>query len=129
MVCNEQEAGILFSDDFSGMDPQELSRSILWHIRHAQIPRMVVTLGERGAVYAQMPGVSGYCPAQNVHVIDTTGAGDAFFSGIAIGLTYHKSLAEACQIGTRLATAVIMTRENVTPRFLPEEFGLDVNQT
>ena len=40
--------------------------------------------------------------------------------------TYGKTLGEACQIGTRLAASVICTGENVCPRFLPGEFGLDV---
>ena len=65
-------------------------------------------------------------PAKRVAVRDTTGAGDAFFAGVSIGLTYNRSLEEACNIGTRLATAVICTSENVCPRFLPSEFGLDV---
>ena len=33
--------------------------------------------------------------------------------------------AEACEIGTRLAASVICTSENVCPRFLPSEFGID----
>ena len=37
-----------------------------------------------------------------------------------------KTLGEACQIGTRLAASVICTSENVCPRFLPGEFGLDI---
>ena len=60
-------------------------------------------------------------------VKDTTGAGDAFFAGITIGLTYGKSLLEACEIGTRLAASVICTSENVCPRFLPSEFGLEMD--
>ena len=59
-----------------------------------------------------------------VDVIDTTGCGDSFFAGTAAGLTYGKSLREACEIGTRLASAVIATKENVCPHFEPEEFGL-----
>ena len=66
-------------------------------------------------------------PAWKVDVIDTTGCGDAFFAGVAIGLTYGKTLEEACCIGTRLAASVIATRENVCPRFLPSEFGLDID--
>ena len=69
------------------------------------------------------------CPPQKVDVIDTTGAGDGFFSGVAIGLTYGKSLEEACRIGTRLAASVISTRESVCPRFLPQEFDLELPQT
>ena len=45
--------------------------------------------------------------------------------GVAIGLTYGKTMAEACEIGTRLAASVICTSENVCPRFLPSEFGID----
>ena len=36
-----------------------------------------------------------------------------------------KTLAEACEIGSHLAASVIVTSENVCPRFLPEEFGLE----
>ena len=85
---------------------------------------MVVTMGENGAVYAALDGESGIVPPQRVGVQDTTGAGDAFFAGVAVGLTYGKKLAEACEIGTRLAASVITTKQNVCPRFLPEEFGI-----
>ena len=37
-----------------------------------------------------------------------------------------KSLQEACDIGTRLAASVVCTLENTCPRFLPEEFGLEL---
>ena len=60
------------------------------------------------------------------YIQGTTGAGDAFCAGAAIGLTYGKNLAEACQIGAHLAASVIVTSENVCPRFLPGELGLDV---
>ena len=90
---------------------------------------MVVTMGEQGAVYARANGESGMVPAKKVDVIDTTGAGDAFFAGTVIGLTYGKTLAEACEIGSRLAASVICISENVCPRFRPQEFGLDVPVT
>ncbi len=124
IVCNEQEAGILFSVNYEDMTPEELQEDLSLRIAHAQIPRMIVTLGSRGAVYAALGADSGVCPAIETEVIDTTGAGDAFFAGAAIGLTYGKTLKESCQIGTRLAASVIATKENVCPRFLPEEFGL-----
>ena len=80
-------------------------------------------MGALGAVYVEGEH-AGVCQPQKVDVIDTTGAGDAFFAGIAIGLTYGKSLKEACGIGTRLASSVIATKESVCPRFRPEEFDL-----
>lgn len=125
-VCNEQEAGILFVCDFSGLTPEELSEELSRRVVSARIPSMVVTMGSRGAVYADMNGGKGVYPARKVKVRDTTGAGDAFCAGVAIGLTYGKTMREAVEIGTRLASSVITVSENVCPRFLPQELGLDI---
>jgi len=125
-VCNLEEAGILFVSDFSNLSPEELRPILAEKIVQAQFPAVVVTMGSRGAVWADMQGNSGIQPADSVKVRDTTGAGDAFCSGVAIGLTYGKTMAEAVEIGTRLAASVITVSENVCPRFQPEEFGLDV---
>ena len=125
-VCNQQEAGILFSEDYDEATPEEMRRALVDKIKQARIRSMVVTLGPNGSVFADATGASGICPAQRVGVVDTTGAGDSFFAGVTIGLTYGKSLAEACVIGTRLAASVVATHENVCPRFLPAEFGIAV---
>ena len=125
-VCNVQEAGILFAAEFEQLGPEELCAELVERLKSARIPSLVVTMGSRGAVYADMEGNSGYCPPYSVRVRDTTGAGDAFCAGIAIGLTYGKSMAEACEIGARLASSVITVSENTCPRFLPQELGLDV---
>ena len=93
----------------------------------AKIPSMVVTMGGDGAVFADMQGNKGICPARNVAVKDTTGAGDAFCAGVSIGLTYGKDLAGAVEIGTLLAASVITSSENVCPRFQPGELGLQVD--
>jgi pseudouridine kinase len=126
-VCNIQEAGILFSDDYSHLVPAEMAAVLSQKISQAQIPSMIVTMGGDGAVYADCNGTYGHCPARKVAVNDTTGAGDSFCAGVAIGLTYGKTLAEACQIGAQLAASVIVTSENVCPRFLPRELGLDID--
>ena len=122
-VCNRQEAGVLFSVEFSGENPEALARQLSELVTGAEIPAMIVTLGADGAVWADRNGRFGVCPAQQVPVADTTGAGDAFFAGVAAGLTYGKDLAEACAIGVRLASSVICSLENTCPRFLPSEFG------
>lgn len=128
-ICNRQEAGILFSDDYTDKTNEEMQQILAEKVHRAQIPAMIITLGADGAVYADMHGDSGYCPARNVTVRDTTGAGDSFCAGAAVGLTYGKTLKEACEIGSFLAAAVIMTMENVCPRFLPRELGIDVDVT
>ena len=124
VICNQQEAGILFLDDYEGKSPEEMRDILAQRISFARIPSMVVTMGAEGAVYASAQGETGICPARKVQVKDTTGAGDAFCAGVAIGMTYGKTMAESVEIGTTLAASVITSSENVCPRFLPEELGI-----
>lgn len=128
LVCNRQEAGILFLENYEDKTPEEMIDILYNKVTQAGMKSIVVTMGGEGAVYASSDGQKGYCPPQKVDVNDTTGAGDAFFAGVAIGLTYGKDLSEACAIGTRLAASVIVTDENVCPRFMPAELGLDVDK-
>ena len=124
VICNQQEAGILFLDEYEGKTPEEMRDILAQRIQAARIPSMVVTMGAEGAVYASVLGEAGICPARKVQVKDTTGAGDAFCAGVAIGMTYGKTMAESVEIGTTLAASVITSSENVCPRFLPEELGI-----
>lgn len=126
-VCNLQEAGILFSEDYDNYTELEMMVTLQERIASADINCMVVTMGARGAVWADKDGGCGFCPAKKVDMKDSTGAGDAFAAGIAIGRAYGKNMDEACAIGTRLSASVICTSENVCPRFLPAEFGLNVD--
>ncbi len=124
MICNKQEAGIFFSEDYNECTVEEMQEILSKRVVSGKIPAVIVTMGEEGAVYADMNGEKGFCPAKKVNVIDTTGAGDAFGSGVVCGLTYGNTMKEAIEIGSRLAAAVIVSTENVCPRFLPEELGI-----
>ncbi|MCD7819895.1 MAG: carbohydrate kinase family protein [Lachnospiraceae bacterium] len=125
-VCNQQEAGLLFSTDYADIEPEEMVDLLEEQLKNAQYRAMVITMGSKGSVYADQDGHKGLCPSMKVQVKDTTGAGDAFCSGLVVGLTYGKSLQESCEIGTRLSAAVIVSNENVCPRFLPKELGIDI---
>ena len=127
-ICNQQEAGQLFVDNYNDLDPEQMRTVLAEKVLGARIPAMVVTMGAQGAVYADLAGNSGICPAKNVQVKDTTGAGDAFCAGVSIGLTYGKSLPEAIDIGSTLAASVIISSENVCPRFMPGELGLEIQE-
>lgn len=126
-ICNRLEAGTLFADDYYQHTPEELCDIIAQNVHRANIPAMIVTLGDKGAVYADVDGERGICPARNVNVRDTTGAGDAFCAGTVIGLTYGKNLRESVEIGSFLAASVIATTENVCPRFRPRELGIEMD--
>ena len=93
VICNQQEAGILFLNDYSDKTPEQMRDILAERIASAKIPSMVVTMGGDGAVYANNRGEKGVCPARKVQVKDTTGAGDANCAGVAIGMTYGKTMA------------------------------------
>ena len=95
-------------------------------IKDHGVKNVAVKMGAEGCYLEPENETGTWYPVFPVKSVDTTGAGDSFFAGIAIGLTYGKTLAQACKIGTRLAASVIATKENVCPRFLPEEFELEV---
>ena len=127
LVCNQQEAGILFSRDLDEATPEQMLGVLGECLSQTGLASMVVTMGAQGSVFASVGGESGWCPAHMVEVVDTTGAGDAFFAGTALGLTYGDGLEKACEIGTALSASVITTEENVCGHFSPEELGLEIS--
>ena len=124
LVCNQQEAGMLLSKNLDASSSEEVRIALLDGLEKFGLQSMVATMGEQGSVFAQMDGESGWCPAREVEAVDTTGAGDAFFAGVAIGLSGGKSLEQSCTIGTMLAASAIAGEENVCGSFSPEELGL-----
>ena len=65
-VCNQQEAGLLFSDDYGHLEPAEMCKVLAANVKSANIPCMVVTMGDKGAVYAHADGDCGIVPAKKV---------------------------------------------------------------
>jgi ribokinase len=72
---------------------------------------VVVTLGERGALWASAAGLE-YFDAYPVRAIDTTGAGDAFNAGLAAALVRGEPMEAAIDHGCR-AGAFCVTRNGV----------------
>jgi ribokinase len=74
----------------------------------------VVTLGARGALL-HGPGGSELVPAANAGpVVETTGAGDAFNGGFAVGLARGSEPAEAVRFGCAVA-GISVTRPGTAP--------------
>ena len=105
--------GLDFAKDIQGKSIEEMEKLVVDYRAKLGIKRLVVTLDEDGSVYADEQGEHGFCPAQKVTVVDTTGAPDGFFAGVSIGLSKGWSLAEACKLGTKMAAKVIGVAENV----------------
>ena len=51
-------------------------------------------------------------PAIPTTLVDSTGAGDAFLSGVVMGLSRGLALSRAVEAGTALASATIQTEES-----------------
>lgn len=115
LVCNQEEAGILFGEDYTGCTRESLAKIIQDRMKTIKVPNMIVTMGGQGCVYANKDEI-GFLPANDVIVKDTTGAGDSFFAGVVVGLTYGKTLKEAAVIGTTLASNVITSSRNVVKK-------------
>ena len=127
-VCNQQEAGILFSDEYDHMGPEEMCRTLAANVGSARIPCMVVTMGDKGAVYACADGESGIVPAKKVNVIDTTGAGDYFAAGFLYGLTCGYSLEKCAKIGSILSGNVIQVIGTTISPERWDEIKLNINK-
>jgi sugar/nucleoside kinase (ribokinase family) len=66
---------------------------------------VIIKLGARGC-YARSDAFTGSVPALKVDVVDTTGAGDAFASGLIAALSTGESLRAACQSGNQAGAKV-----------------------
>jgi ribokinase len=95
--------------------------------RQFGVPTVIVTLGSKGCFISESGGHA-FIPAyRGMHVVDTTGAGDAFCGGFAAGLVRNKGvIVPAARLGTAVAALSITrpgaafampTREELT-RFL-----------
>ena len=116
----QSDGSILFSD------VEAAARKLL----ELGVRKLVVIHFPEGGVAAAKDGRCCSAPSfspDKSEIISTVGAGDAFCAGVAIGLSYHKSMRQAVEIGTRLAASVIKVSENVCPRFRPRELGLDID--
>jgi ribokinase len=65
---------------------------------------LVVTIGERGALLAAPGGPVERVPTDRVEAVDTTGAGDAFVAGFAVGTAMGLAPGRAAALGCAVAS-------------------------
>ena len=109
-ICNEIEAGKLMGANLSDKTPEEMKAVLADAMARYGIASMVITMGGRGAVYCDVDGLPGHVEAIPSRVVDSTGAGDAFFSGAVMALNSGLPLEKAVRIGTRLASATLASK-------------------
>lgn len=117
LIMNEIEAGKLFGRAFLGKTPEEALIELIAAGKENKLRRAVVTLGGDGSVYADfVAGEFGCVPAEPCRVVDTTGAGDAFFSACVVALTKGVSLKDAAKAGAHMAALVLPSKESECPK-------------
>ena len=117
IVMNEIEAGLLFGCTLDPADPERVLEVTRIEANKRDLKQIVVTLGVHGSIYFDSRnGDAGFVPAEPTRLVDSTGAGDAFFSGTVDGLIHGMNLRDACARGAHLASLMIQTEENTCPR-------------
>ncbi len=114
-ICNDIEAGRLMGMDLTDLSIEELTGLFSKQLfTTAKCPRyMVVTLGSRGCIYYDSAiNITTHQPAIQTEVLDTSGAGDAFFSGTVMGLINNEPLSQAVVYGNRIASYTLRSKEN-----------------
>ena len=100
LIPNESEFAILAG--FDRFDPDD-DAPIAAYARRIS-PRLVLTLGSRGAALTGADGNVERLPATPVTAIDTTGAGDAFVGAFAVGLAEGLTPRAAVRLGIACAS-------------------------
>jgi ribokinase len=110
LIPNESEATALTGLPVDSVASAEIAANALLA---AGVGKVVVTLGEQGALFAS-DGHCAHFPAPKVKPVDTTAAGDTFVGGFAAALAEGKSEAEAIRFG-QIAAALSVTRSGAQP--------------
>jgi ribokinase len=98
LIMNKEEASKFFGD----LEPASLCSAAGEYVNTA-----IVTDGPNGS-FACSDGKDYHQPiSKDVVVVDRTGAGDAFASGVVAALAWGKSLKEALQFGSENSTSVV----------------------
>ena len=59
-VCNQQEAGLLFSDDYGHLSPTQMAQVLARNVHSANMTSMVVTMGGLGACLLYTSGAAAH---------------------------------------------------------------------
>jgi pseudouridine kinase len=78
---------------------------------------ILITLGEEGYVLANQSRTEHYPAFPLQHIIDVSGAGDAFVAGVLAGLQNDISLTQSCRLGAAAACYTLQSDQTVSDNF------------
>ncbi|HET7182476.1 MAG TPA: ribokinase, partial [Candidatus Limnocylindrales bacterium] len=115
LIPNEHELALIVGGDIDLDDD-----AALVECARRLGPRLVVTLGSRGAALVRADGSVTRVPAAEVKAIDTTGAGDAFVGAFGFGLAAGLDEETAVRLGIACASDSV-TRPGTQRSFASRE--------
>lgn len=111
---------ILNQGELQALGAQPGTEAALQALHERGLRQIVLTLGAAGVICSQIGQTAQTLAAPAVHVVDVTGAGDAFAAGVCAGLYHHPDdLAQACRLGLQLAALTLQTEATVHPELSP----------
>jgi ribokinase len=112
LIPNETEAEILLGGNFVIDDVSAALDAAGELMRRGIRKAVIITLGEKGVVIMKRDGQLRTFPARGVpKVVDTTGAGDCFVGGFAVGLVERKLAVEgAAHVGLAAAALAVQKK-------------------
>lgn len=124
LILNKEEAQIL-----SGI-PITSSRDVIKaadRLIEKGVKNVVITRGEEGVLYKSSFGEQGCITPPSIDVVDVTGAGDAFVSGLLYADSKGIELGKACKYGMSCSILALQTHETVHSQ-LNEELLIETYQ-
>jgi ribokinase len=120
LTPNESEAAALIGHAVCGIEDAERAADVFLA---RGVGNVVITLGAQGA-FVKNARVAEHVPAFDAGaVVETTGAGDAFNGGLAIGLSEGLDVVEAARLGCATA-GISVTRYGTAPA-MPTRLEVD----
>lgn len=110
LTPNQSEAKVLAGlNPAANIEPETVARTLI----SSGVKQVVMTLGENGALIVTEKS-STHVSAIRMRAVDTTGAGDAFNAGLAMGLACGASLEATVQFAV-VTGGLAVTKEGVIP--------------
>ena len=79
------------------------------------VQRVFISLGPQGVCYADK-NEAGFVRPQKARIVNTTGCGDAFSAGMAVGFVQNKSIRECAEMGQRASRICLQTNQAVSDK-------------
>lgn len=103
LTPNETEAQILTGIKISDIESAKIAAR---ELQRRGVKTVIITLGEKGALLYSSEGAV-HIPAQQVEVVDTTAAGDAYNGGFAVSVAQGRSLLEAARYASYVGALAV----------------------